>query len=277
MHSLAHYLHTWRLNLDGKPFETGSSQIAYVTRGATKAVLKLAKPNSDERGMGRVLRHWESVAVPVLEEDDHALLLGRAWPGTPLSTLTLAGDDDRATHILCDVIEGLRDRPVPDGNWKTVEDWTKAFARVRRLPPHPLLTAGWIDRGEAEYRALCRSSSRRSLLHGDLHHANVLKDELRGWLVIDPKGVVGDLAFETATALHNPYPHVELYADTKVMEHRVKIFASRLGLDPVRILRCFFAQALLSAAWHLEDGTGDVQIANMLRAANTAEALLAAQ
>ena len=149
-----------------------------------------------------------------------------------------------------------------------------AFARVRKRQPHPLLTAEWLDRGEAEYFDLYRGQSEPILLHGDLHHDNVLFDETRGWLAVDPKGVVGELAFETGTALHNPVPHCDLYADKKIMERRVGVFAERLALDPARILRWCFAQALLSAAWHLEDNSGDEEIANMLRAAETAQQLL---
>jgi streptomycin 6-kinase len=36
------------------------------------------------------------------------------------------------------------------------------------------------------------------LLHADLHHHNILAAERHPWLAIDPKGVIGDAAYERA-------------------------------------------------------------------------------
>jgi len=89
---------------------------------------------------------------------------------------------------------------------------------------------------------------------GDLHHDNILEDERRGWLAIDPKGVVGETAFETGALLRNPGPDPALWADAKTILRRTAILAERLGLERQRILAWCFAQAALSALWRLEDG-----------------------
>jgi streptomycin 6-kinase len=38
----------------------------------------------------------------------------------------------------------------------------------------------------------------------DLHHYNVLSDSGRGWLAIDPKGLVGEVEYEVGAAIRNP-------------------------------------------------------------------------
>ena len=96
----------------------------------------------------------------------------------------------------------------------------------------------------------------------------------RGWLVIDPKGVPGELAYETASVLHNPIPHFEMIADPKVMERRVRILAYRLHLAPDRILRWCFAKDILGHLWTVEDNHETSDFARSLRVAETAELLL---
>jgi streptomycin 6-kinase len=91
-------------------------------------------------------------------------------------------------------------------------------------------------------------------LHGDLHHYNVLFDSERGWVAIDPKGVVGEVEYEVGAALRNPCESSELFARSATVEKRLNQFASKLDLDFSRALRWAFSQAVLSAIWGVEDG-----------------------
>jgi len=54
------------------------------------------------------------------------------------------------------------------------------------------------------YFRLCKPPIQDRLLHGDLHHDNVLFDSRRGGLAIDPKGVIGELKYEIGAALETP-------------------------------------------------------------------------
>jgi streptomycin 6-kinase len=104
------------------------------------------------------------------------------------------------------------------------------------------------------YFDLCASQDDVKLLHGDLHHENVLFDDRRGWLAIDPKGVRGELEYEIGAAMRNPGDHSDRFAQPEVIQRRVDRFARTLDVDPVRVLRWAFAQAVLAAIWEIEDG-----------------------
>jgi streptomycin 6-kinase len=99
----------------------------------------------------------------------------------------------------------------------------------------------------------------------------VLLDSERGWLAIDPKGVVGELAYELGAALRNPAEHSELFRQPATIKNRVDCFAKALSLDARRVLGWAFAQAVLSALWELEDdgvlnaGIGWLALANAIR------------
>jgi streptomycin 6-kinase len=112
-----------------------------------------------------------------------------------------------------------------------------------------------IDRAEKIFEELLLSSDPTILLHGDLHHWNILSAGDNRWLAIDPKGVLGDQAYETGAWLRNPYPLVMDATDVKgLIKRRLDQFVDELGLDRDRILNWAFAQAVLAAWWSYEDG-----------------------
>jgi streptomycin 6-kinase len=89
------------------------------------------------------------------------------------------------------------------------------------------------------------------LLHGDLQHYNVLFDKQRGWVAIDPKGVVGELEFEVGALLRNPEA---LFANPATIQRRLEILTNSLPLNYSRTIQWSYAQAVLSALWDIEDG-----------------------
>ena len=190
--------------------------------------------------------------VRVLERPAEAVLLERLEPGMPLSALVKNGKDDEATRILARTILQMRAETVPDGV-PTAADLGVSFARYlesgdRRLP-EPLVRAAW-----RAYSDLCDSQTRVRLLHGDLHHDNVLFDTRRGWVAIDPKGVVGEVEYELGAALRNPADRPEVFGDPRVFGLRVDGFARELAVNRERVERWAFSTAVLAAIWTIEDG-----------------------
>src|SRR5262245_33447705 len=243
---------TWRVAVEHRT-ETESSVLLFGRRDDRPVVLKIVKHGGDEWTSGAVLEAFDgNGVVRVLDHAGGALLLERLSPGTPLTRLVVSGDDHGATAILADVMRRMSPRLPPTGA-ATVEEWGKAFARHATghdsSIPQPLLAEA-----ERLYASLCRSQSRIRLLHGDLHHDNILHDTGRGWVAIDPKGVVGELEYETGAALRNPLGHPGVFTDPSVIARRADQLAQALELDAGRILGWAFAQAVLSAIWTVEDG-----------------------
>ncbi len=94
------------------------------------------------------------------------------------------------------------------------------------------------------------------MLHGDLHHGNVLAAEREPWLVIDPKGVVGDPAYEPAVMLWNSHAGVGARDAADRLAARLDILAEMLCHDRRRMAAWGFAQAVLSACWSACVGLG---------------------
>jgi streptomycin 6-kinase len=101
---------------------------------------------------------------------------------------------------------------------------------------------------------LIASSAAPVVLHGDLHHWNILAAERAPWLALDPKGVVGEPAYEIGALLRNPIHDIAHWPNARrVLARRVDQFAETLGFDRQRLIGWGIAQAVLSACWDLED------------------------
>jgi streptomycin 6-kinase len=150
---------------------------------------------------------------------------------------------------------------VPDGHpFPSVEEWGEGFARHRAASGGGTgpLPAAPFARGEALFAELCDSAGPPVVLHGDLHHGNVLRARREPWLAIDPKGVVGEPAYEPGALLRNPLPHLPgLPGATALTRRRLDRLAADLALDRERIRSWAVAQAVLAAVWSIEDGEHD--------------------
>lgn len=241
----------WRVIVD-QTFDSPTSIVAFGRRATQPIVLKVVKNPGDEWRCGDVLDAFDGHGVVrVYEHAPGAVLLERAIPGHPLSELSLQGRDDEATEVLADVIGRMS--PSRSASCPTVEDWAAGFDRyvatgADEIPNHLVAEARHL------YAALCASQTRPRLLHGDLQHYNILFDAGRGWLAIDPKGVVGEIECEIGPALRNPFERPDVFANPVVIEKRLATLARKLQLDPARALAWSFSQAVLSAIWDVEDG-----------------------
>lgn len=222
-------------------------------RDGTEAVLKLAPPDKEYANEGIAMRLYDGRGAARLIDGDSeavALLLERLRPGT---TLAEVEDDVEATETGARAMAKLF-RPLPEEHaFPTVERWGGAFARVREangggcggFPPE------LFEPAERIYFEMCASQGTPVLLHGDLHHWNILRAEREPWLVIDPKGLAGEPAYETAAFLRNK---ADIEPDSAALAHRrIAQMSEVIGLDKQRVLRWAFAAGVLSALWTFED------------------------
>ena len=235
-------------------WESPGSILAFGNRDNQPVVLKVIRQFGDEWRSGEVLNAFDGRGmVRVYQYVGGAVLLERLSPGTSLATMVLNERDDEATEIIAGVIERMAHPRESLQGFVTVEEWGRGFDRYRTTGDHQVPNH-LIDKGEAWYKHLCATQRERRVLHGDLQHYNILFDERRGWVAIDPKGVVGELEYEIGASLRNPVENPEWFTTRERIESRVKRYENKLKLDAKRVLGWGFAQAVLSVIWTVEDG-----------------------
>ena len=246
----------WRLTPDGAPFETrfGSKLIPVIVDGQP-AMLKIASGEEERRGADILKWFAGEGAVRVLAHDDPALLMERATGPRSLAAMARSGEDDEAMRILCRAAARLYEARAtpPPASLIPLEVW------FRDLPKAASKRGGIFEASWAAAESLLAEPRDVRPLHGDLHHDNVLDGgaldrEERGWLAIDPKGLIGETGFDYANMVGNP--GIEVSGAPGVLARRVAIVCAETGFEPRRFLTWVLAWMGLSAAWTLEWSLG---------------------
>lgn len=223
----------------------------------TPAVLKLGVPDPELiRGI-QALGYFNPRRIVSLLKSDPGKgiqLLERLVPGEMLITLT---DDDQATRIAAELMRDLW-QPLPENHpFPSIGDWAAALKKIIHLyPAGGPIPHAWIDKAEGLYAELLPSQADPVVLHGDLHHYNILSSG-DGWKAIDPQGVIGEPIYETGAFLRNPLDLTDHPDPLGLTERRIAILSEMLGFDRRRILMWAIAQSVLSDWWSVE-GAGSL-------------------
>ncbi|MDH6229560.1 streptomycin 6-kinase [Mesorhizobium soli] len=238
--------------------ETFSSRIWKVRLAdGTPAIVKDLKPFDDVEDELRgahylAWRNGEGV-VRLLGLDGKRMLLEYAGERHLVDDLNADGDN-AATEIAAEMLERLfspSDTPLPPDLQLLRERFVSLFERADAHRAAGTRSI-YVEAADIAERLLSNPCDMRPL-HGDIHHENIMHGS-RGWLVIDPKGVLGDPAFDAANLLYNPLDRDDLCLNPDRIAHMAEVFAKALGQNPAAILDHAFAYGCLSAAWHAEDG-----------------------
>lgn len=249
--------------------DTKTSVVSRVRRGPGTAIVRALKPRGAAEGLPiDDYLAWRDGhgAVRLLAREGTTLLLEDAGSVTLREVLDEVGDDE-ATAILAEVVRSLhRSLPsAPPQSLRALDGWFSSLFLVADRDPRL--------RGPADLaRALLADARTPVALHGDVHHENVLRGP-RGWLAIDPNGLLGDPRFDVANVFCNPLDRDDLRLDPQRIRARAAILAPAVAATPEDVLRWTVAYAGLSAAWHLEDGNHD-EAAGTLRVGEAVRAVL---
>ena len=279
----------WSLML-GDPFDAETT--SYVLRAeradGTPAVLKLIYPRYPETPFAQEvagLRMWDGRGIVRLLETDAeigAQLLERAVPGTAALDL---GEAD-ALPIAVNVLLRMWSAPAtPRPEIKTLAEQTRVWARE--------IERDWTDAGEPYERDLldratwtllrladdveARPAEELVLVHGDLHHGNVLRAEREPWLAIDPKPMLGEREYDLRAPLCDRRD--ALFANPDPASHlrrRLDVLLETLGdVDARRALEWAFVVELTWCTGGLAEPGADGDFAGMqLRSARLLASLL---
>jgi streptomycin 6-kinase len=243
------------------------SPLAPLPLGEGNVVLKLGVPHRELTSEIAALQHYAGRGTCRLldaEAEKGMLLLERLKPGHMLSLLE---DDERATRIAAQVMKNLWENhskaaaprsggtvEVASAGFIQLTDWFDGFQRLRQRFDGGTgsLPTRLVETAEALSRDLLSENKDEVLLHGDFHHYNVLESQ-RGWLAIDPKGVVGPRGYEVGPFLINPIDRFLSEGNPRVRtERRIAILSEMLGMERERIRDWGICHAVLSAWWSNE-------------------------
>ncbi|MHA1564098.1 MAG: aminoglycoside phosphotransferase family protein [Alphaproteobacteria bacterium] len=251
------YIDRWGLS-DIKVIEANvADSIAFASSSEHGAVvLKQGGPAWRYNAEIAALKYYDGRGAVIIFGDavkDRAYLMQAALPGTRLSALYHEGRDDDATFIIADLIKTLiRDRPASfPPELPPVDDLLEFFDRFKN-DRHVDATddvKAMVKDGANAFRAMLAEPFEPVVLHGDLHHFNILRNG-DDWLAIDPHGYIGPPIFEVGAMMKNPWPDILDDPDmTALMKRRITILADELGWSAANVTRSAFVYAVISMLW----------------------------
>ncbi|HEV7645711.1 MAG TPA: aminoglycoside phosphotransferase family protein [Pyrinomonadaceae bacterium] len=245
----------WSLKME-KPFKDLSYHFVApcVCPDGSKAVLKIGFPGEELEFFNEVktlqLYNGDG-AVRLLDADQtrYAMLLEKLTPGESLGKLCLR-DDARAVKIAAGILKKLVREIPEDGEYHLLENWINGFHRAENTA----FPAEKIKKARDFYNELTGKKTRRYLLHGDFHHENILSAEREPYLVIDPKGLVGNVGYDAGVFLNNHVNWLEGMPDDHAkLDFAVRQFSEILQIAEDELRKWAFVQMILSAWWTFEE------------------------
>jgi streptomycin 6-kinase len=236
--------------------EMSYSYIAAATRMDGREVILKIGSHDAQGGLSQTERDALRLCngqgtVELLDDDEElgVLLLERVRPGIPLGTQP---DDAENTRIAARMMRKFWQPVAAEHVFRPTADEIEGFDRLRQRfgGTTELLPEKWVRRAETLYEELMASSTESVVLHGDLHHWNILRAEREPWLVIDPKGLVGDPGYEVGAFLAtHPDESCKGRDRRELVVSRVNVMAEELDISRERIIKWGIVLALIWARW----------------------------
>lgn len=203
---------------------------------------KRARSREELHREADALRLLGPPVVRLLRVEEQVLVLEHILPGVPAAERP----DDEALAAVAATLLALWVAVPPLCGLPTVHQECAALdddEAVAPLPPRVVRAARMtLDR-------LLRDPVEDRVLHGDLHPQNLLWARDRGWVAIDPHGLVGDPGYDVGPLLINPWN-----ADpVALLDRRLPALAQQLGMPAERVAAWGLVRAVLAEAWHVQD------------------------
>ena len=248
----------WGLTLGQPTEEIKVNYIAYVEMGnGEEAVLKVGVPHGDFSAEMEALAIYEGRGINRLIDCDKALnamLLERLRPGKMLDSV---GNAREQSEIAARILQELHETPPPlHHTLPHFMDWMRSAFADAKSCEDPKRARGYIEqisRVESMMGILMESGEPQILLHGDLHHWNILSDADRGWMAIDPKGVIGASCLDVGRFINNAMGFGETVAEKReILLEAVTIFSDVLGENEERMFAGAFCDKIMGSSWSLK-------------------------
>ncbi|GAA1561384.1 aminoglycoside phosphotransferase family protein [Kribbella lupini] len=237
----------WKCEYDGAVAHGQVGLIVPVRRADAAAVLKVSFPHPGNAYEPEAFAAWGGRgAVLLYERDDErfAMLLERAGP----SRLADLRDGEEIAEVAGRLSRRLS-VPGPVG-WPRLQDQADGWEEQLRAGASEfpeVLPISVVDAALVIVDELARHQP-ELVVHGDLHPRNILRSEREDWLAIDPKGWVGDPAFDGSIYFGSrARALMETDDRTSALRRELEVFADAAELDAERVRQWVRLQLALAA------------------------------
>jgi streptomycin 6-kinase len=187
-----------------------------------------------------------------------AFIIERIVPGEDLTSVK---DLSTRISIAADLISKLPVKVEKEESKPSYTEWIdRAFslARSENIVGKEMLH--FIDEAETYFADIQSGDIQKVLLHGDLHHYNILQSQDGTWKAIDPKGVVGISYFECGAFIENQLDMVSDVEKLFTLKEMIAAFSDKFCETEITIGKALFINTVLRTCWTFEENPSQDEI-----------------
>lgn len=242
------------------------SQFELIKNGSDGCVIKC---HSNDYGMAILKMHKSAKLI----EDEYNTLVeynGRGFcvpyqvdltNGVLLEELIQPGIELRKVssleerlQIFCSIHQGLHITSSNPSTLRTYLDWvTRITNYMSTRKDYPELYHH-MNTAEKLCQELFHQYPPTMLLHGDLHHDNILLNSTHGYTIIDPKGILGHPIFDIPRFILNEMEENINDALFHKISGIISIIGNKLHISTDTLKQCFYIETAMAECWNLESG-----------------------
>ena len=191
---------------------------------------------------------------------DGTAVFEQIFPG---NTLREEQDPQKRAAVFCEVFQKIHGAELSSGH-DTYMDWLERAKRYCKDGGAAVDVREKMQRAYQIGKEMFEKYPERVLLHGDLHHDNILLGR-RGYCMIDPKGVIAPEIFDIPRFLLNEFGYVSEEKTKTHIKMMSGLLAQRTGYEEADMEKLLFMEGMLDVVWCMEDGEDTAELLNRLR------------
>lgn len=216
-------------------------------------ILKIGKNEEETKNEYRILREYNGrqfCNVYEADIDNGILLIECITPGTQLRA---EPNLDKRLALFYELSRGLHIEPADITIYPTYMGWVSRITDYmrNRKDYKPLFEK--MAKAEKVCHRLWEKYLNRTLLHGDLHHDNILLDGDARYRVVDPKGVIGDSVFDIPRFILNEFDDELDENFIKKFKHITKTLSEKFSIAEYDIRCLNHVETCMGQCWSIED------------------------
>jgi len=192
-------------------------------------------------------------------------------PGIPLRDESSL---DKRLSVFCSLYKGLHIAPAKSDMYPTYTQWVGRITEYmsKREDCKPLYAH--MKKANDICLSVAAQYSQTMLLHGDLHHDNILLGADGRYVIIDPKGVIGDPVFDIPRFVLNEFEddkNADLYNKINGI---IGTLEKNLHIPNEIIRQCLYVETAMGTCWCVDDGSTLEEHPDLMPTVDFAESIL---
>ena len=163
----------------------------------------------------------------------------------PADTLYESACREERIKIIGAIFKVLHKPDLPDSIFPTYSEWFAAGKEGTKNRKDCEELRQYLENAESMLKDIRQKYSRNVLLHGDLHHENILKNENGSYTVIDPKGVTGDPVFDLSRFILDEFRDDLVSEPKEIIIDFVKNLGDSVGIPCETLLCCLYIETVI--------------------------------